>query len=164
VCYPTMRVMIRDDEARPANVDSTSGVDPWVDGEVEVADVLSGLVAVSLGRGGPVQAAVNRALKAAGAIVLAKTSTAEVTQMLGTFVPSVVVTEVVPGDDEGPRMLTEIRSLPAERGGTVPVVGVSWETLDPAPMLDAGFDGALVGPFDAIDVARAVLRAVRQRS
>jgi PleD family two-component response regulator len=155
--------MIRDDETRPADLDATPAVDPWVDGEVDVANVLSGLVVVSVGRGGPVQAAVNRALRAAGAIVLVKTSPTEVTRMLKAFVPSVVVTEVVPGDDEGVLILTEIRRLPAERGGTLPVVGVSWETLDPAPMLDAGFHGALVGPFDAIDVARAVLKAVGHR-
>ena len=135
-----------------------------IEGEIEVADVLNGLVVVSVGRGGPVQAAVNRALKAAGGIVLVKTSRAEVILMLDAFVPSVVVTEVVPGDDEGSRLLTEIQQRPAERGGELPVVGVSWETLDPAPMLRAGFHGALVGPFDAIDVARAVLRAVRRRS
>ena len=134
-----------------------------IEGELEVADVLSGLVVVSVGRGGPVQAAVNRALKAAGGIVLVKTSRAEVILMLDAFVPSVVVTEVVPGDDEGSRLLTEIQQRPAERGGELPVVGVSWETLDPAPMLRAGFHGALVGPFDAIDVAREVLRAVHRR-
>ena len=143
--------MIRNGEAR-------------IEGEIEVADVLNGLVVVSVGRGGPVQAAVNRALKAAGGIVLVKTSRAEVILMLDAFVPSVVVTEVVPGDDEGVRILTEIRQRPAEHGGDLPVVGVSRETLDPAPMLRAGFHGALVGPFDAIDVAREVLRAVRRRS
>ena len=134
-----------------------------IEGEIEVADVLNGLVVVSVGRGGPVQAAVNRALKAAGGIVLVKTSCASVMRMLEAFVPSVVVTEVVPGDDEGVRILTEIRQRSAERGGDLPVVGVSWETLDPAPLLRAGFHGALVGPFDALDVARAVLRAVRRR-
>ena len=135
-----------------------------IEGEIEVADVLSGLVVVSVGRGGPVQAAVNHALKAAGGIVLVKTSRASVMQMLEAFVPSVVLTEVVPGDDEGVRILTEIRQRPAGHGGDLPVVGVSRETLDPAPMLRAGFHGALVGPFDAIDVAREVLRAVRRRS
>jgi hypothetical protein len=135
-----------------------------LDGEAEVADVLNGLVVVSLGRGGPVQAAVNRALKAAGAIVLVKTSSAEIIRMLGAFVPSVVVTEVVPGDGEGPALLEAIGRLPAERGGRVPLVGVSWATLDAAPMLNAGFHGALVGPFDAIDVARTVLKAIRQRA
>ena len=152
----TARDMIREDETCPP--------DPSIDSEVDVAEVLSGLVVVSVGRGGPVQAAVNRALKAAGAIVLVKASTAEVTRMLGTFVPSAVLTEVVPGDEEGPSILAEIRRLTAERGGRLPVVGVSWETSDPAPILRAGFHGALVGPFDAVDVARAVLRAVRQRS
>ena len=135
-----------------------------IEGEAEVADILTGLVVVSLGRGGPVQASVNRALKAAGAIVMVKVSADEVIRMLGAFVPSLVVTEVVPGDDEGPALLEQIGRLPAERGGRLPVVGVSWETLDPAPMLSAGFHGALVGPFDAIDVARTVLKAIRQRT
>ena len=138
--------------------------DARIEGEIEVADLLNGLVVVSVGRGGPVQAAVNRALKAAGGIVLVKTSAASVMRMLEAFVPSVIVTEVVPGDDEGLRILNEIRQRPADRGGDLPVVGVSWETLDPAPMLRAGFHGALVGPFDAVDVARAILRAVRRRS
>ena len=130
----------------------------------EVPGVLSGRVVVSVGRGGPVQAAVNRALKAAGAIVMVKTSTADVLEMLGAFVPSVIVTEVVPGDEGGPAILSAIRRLPPERGGDVPVVGVSWETLDPAPVIRAGFQGALVGPFDAVDVARTVLKALRQSS
>lgn len=135
-----------------------------MDGEAEVANVLHGLVVVSLGRGGPVQAAVNRALKAAGAIVLVKASAAEVGRMLGVFVPSVVVAEVVPGDETGAAILDEIRRRPPERGGRLPVIGVSWETLDPVPVLQAGFHGALVGPFDAIDVARTVLKATRQRA
>jgi hypothetical protein len=147
---------------RDLGVDATPRVDPPLTGRGEIAGVLSGLVAVSVGRGGPVQAAVNRALKAAGAIVLVKTSGAEVIRMLGAFVPSVVVTEVVPGDDGGGvAILDEIRGLAPDRGGRVPVVGVSWETLDPAPMIRAGFQGALVGPFDAADVARTVLKAVR---
>src|SRR5262245_24671555 len=104
---------------------------------------LSGRVVVSIGRGGPVQAAVNRALKAAGAIVRVKASTAEIVKMLGAFVPSVIVTEVVPGDDSGPAVLTAVRRLPTEGGGDLPIVGVSWETLDPSPMIRAGFQGAL---------------------
>lgn len=151
--------MIRDDE----RLDSTPGREPSIDDLAEVADVLSGLVVVSVGRGGAVQAAVNRALRAAGAIVLVKTSTAAVLQMLQAFVPSVVLTEVVQGDERSLTLLNEIRGLPTERGGALPVVGVSWETLDPAPILSAGFHGALVGPFDAIDVARAILKALRHR-
>jgi hypothetical protein len=151
--------MIRDDE----RVDPTAGREPSIDDVAEVGDVLNGLVVVSVGRGGSVQAAVNRALRAAGAIVLVKTSTASVVEMLGAFVPSVVVIEVVPGDAESLAMLGEIRALAPDRGGALPVVGVSWETLDPTPILNAGFQGALVGPFDAIDVARAILKALRYR-
>lgn len=110
------------------------------------------------------QAAVTRGLKAAGAIVIAKTSAVDALEILRAFVPSVVVTEVVPDDDGSNRLLDAIRALPAERGGNLPVIGVSWETLDPAPVIRAGFQDALVGPFDAVDVARTVLKAVRRSS
>ena len=155
--------MIRDDETGPVDHGFAPYV-PSLGAEIEVADVLNGLVVVSVGRGGAVQEAANRALKAAGAVVLAKTATAEVTRMLGAFVPSLVVIEVVPGDDEILGILREILQLPVDRGGGLPVIGVSWETPDPATILRAGFHGALVGPFDAVDVARTVLRAIRQRT
>jgi len=156
-------MIIRDDPTSLRNRRDVPRVAPPIVDHDEVPEVLTGLVVVSVGRGGPVQAAVNGALKAAGAIVMVKTSTVEVIEMLRAFVPSVVVVEVVPGDDAGPTVLGEIRRLPPERGGDLSVVGVSWETLDPAPMMRAGFEGALVGPFDAVDVVRAVLKAVRQR-
>ena len=155
---------IREDQTawRSREVHTAHLGDPQATDRDEVSGVLSGRVVVSVGRGGPVQAAVNRALKAAGAIVMVKTSTADVVRMLGAFVPSAIVTEVVPGDDAGPAILRAIRTLPRERGGGLPIVGVSWETLDPAPMMRAGFQGALVGPFDAVDVARTVLTTIRQ--
>lgn len=154
--------MRRDDETCSPDLEPP-GFDP-TGADIDITDVLGGLVVVSVGRRGPVQAAVNRALKAAGAIVLVKTGPAEVTEMLAAFVPNVIVTEVVAGDDEARTILREILRRSPERGGRVPVVGVSWETLDPSPILRAGFHGALVGPFDAVDVARAILKAVRQRS
>ena len=146
--------MIRDDETRPLGHS--------LEGEIEVADILGGFVVVSVGRGGPVQEAVNRSLKAAGAVVLAKASAAEVIRMLGAFVPSAVVVEIVPGDAAGLAMLREILRRAGECAG-LPVIGVSWDAPDPAPILQAGVHGALVGPFDAIDVARTILKAVRQR-
>jgi hypothetical protein len=157
-------MIMRDGHESLQSLPGAPRVDSPIAGAAEVADVLTGLVVVSLGRGGPVQAAVDRALKAAGAIVMTKASTAEVMQMLRSFVPSVVVTEVVPGAAEGLAILGEIRRLHPERGGSLPVVGVSWETLDPGPVMRAGFQGALVGPFDAVDVARTVLDAVRRPS
>jgi DNA-binding response OmpR family regulator len=135
-----------------------------LDDHDDLPPVLAGTVAMSVGRGGPVQAAVTRGLKAAGAIVIAKTSAVDALEILRAFVPSVVVTEVVPDDDGSNRLLDAIRALPAERGGNLPVIGVSWETLDPAPVIRAGFQDALVGPFDAVDVARTVLKAVRRSS
>jgi hypothetical protein len=147
---------------QPPAADDTGRVDPPFNDPDDVTGLLNGRVVVSAGRGGPVQAAVNRALKAAGAVVMVKTSTTDILKMLAAFVPSVIVTEVVPGDDGGPAILRAVRALPPGRGGDVPVVGVSWETLDPAPIQRAGFQGALVGPFDAADVVRTVLKSMRQ--
>lgn len=155
---------IRENPARRQHrdIDRNGHPTPRFNDRHDVTGLLNGRVVVSAGRGGPVQAAVNRALKAAGAVVMVKTSTTDILGMLGAFVPSVIVTEVVPGDDSGPALLQAVRTLPPGRGGDLPIVGVSWETLDPTPMIRAGFQGALVGPFDAVDVVRTVLKSMRQ--
>lgn len=147
---------------RDIGVDIAPRVDPPA-GRDPVSNALAGLVVMSVGRESPLQAAVNRALKTAGAVVMVKASAAEVLQMLAAFVPSAVVVEIVPGDDEGFAMVRSIRQRGPEHGGHLPVVGASGETIDPAAMIQAGFQEALVFPFDAADVSRAVLRALGRR-
>ena len=147
---------------RDIGVDIAPRIDIPIAGRTPVTNTLAGLVILSVGRGGQVHAAVNRALKTVGAVVMVKTSVAEVLQMLGAFVPSAVVTEVAPGDDDGFALLRAIRKLRPQHGGGLPIVGASGETIDPAPMIEAGFQGALVVPFDAPGVARTILQAISQ--
>ena len=130
----------------------------------EVAQLLSGLVVLSIGRGSPEQIAVNRALKAAGAVVLVRISAGEMAQMLRAFVPSLIVTEVVPGDDGGSAVLRAIRQLPSDHCGALPVIGICARTPDGASMIPAEFQGLLVDPFEPGDVARTVLRAIEGAS
>jgi hypothetical protein len=126
----------------------------------EVAQLLSGLVILSIGRGSPEQIAVNRALKAAGAVVLVRTSAGEMAQMLRAFVPSLIVTEVVPGDDGASAVLRAIPQLPPDHGRPLPVIGICARATDGSSMIRAEFQGLLVDPFEPGDVARIVLRAI----
>jgi DNA-binding response OmpR family regulator len=125
---------------------------------------LSGLVVLSVGHGSPEHIAVNRALKTAGAVVLVRTSAAEAVQMLRAFVPSLVVTEVVPGDDSGSAVLRAIRRIPPDHGGALPVIGVCARTTDAPSTIRAEFQGLLTDPFEPGDVARTVLGAIESSS
>ena len=64
-----------------------------VSAHTDLAHLLNGLVVLSVGRASSEQAAVNRALKATGAVVLVRSTAAEMAQMLRAFIPSLVVTE-----------------------------------------------------------------------
>ncbi|SRR6266540_3509614 len=137
---------------------------PTLSAHMDVADLLNGLVVLSVGRASPEQAAVNRALKMAGAVVLVRSSAAEMAQMLRAFIPSLVVTEAAPADDAGAGVVRAIRRLPPDDGGALPVIGICARTMDDFSTVAGQFQGVLVGPFEPRDVARTVLRAMRASS
>jgi PleD family two-component response regulator len=139
---------------------STDGEAP----EPDLAQALTGLVVLLVGRGSPEQAAVNRALKATGAVVLVRSSAGEMSQVLRAFVPSLVVTEIVPDEDGGSAVLPAIRRLSAAHGGKVPVIGICPRTGDGPSATRAEFQGLLADPFDPGDVARTVLRVIESSS
>ena len=130
----------------------------------DVGHLLNGLVVLSVGRASPEQAAVNRALKTAGAVVLVRSSAAEMAQMLRAFIPNLVVTEAVPADDAGAAVVRAIRRLPQDDGGALPVIGICARTMDDLSTVAGLFQGLLVDPFEPRDVARTVLRAMKSAS
>jgi CheY-like chemotaxis protein len=139
---------------------ATDGASPPPD----PAQSLTDLVVLLVGRGSPEQAAVNRALKAAGAVVLVRISAGEMSQVLRAFVPSLIVTDVVPADDGDSAVLTAIRGLPAEYGGNVPVIGICARAGHGPVAMRAEFQGLLADPFDPGDVAQTVLRVIDSTS
>ena len=152
---------------RGLGIDLEHRLDPPTDGASplpEVEQLLSGLVILSIGRGSPEQIAVNRALKAAGAVVLVRISAGEMVQMLRAFVPSLIVTEIVPGDDGGSAVLRAISQLPPNHEGPLPVIGICARATDGSSTIRAEFQGLLVDPFEPGDVARTVLRAIEGSS
>ena len=128
----------------------------------DVAEALANTVVLAVGRGGVLQAGVCRMLKTLGVIVMVKTSAAAAVQMLGAFVPSLVVTELSLDEDDGLAVLRNIRKLPPEHGGQLPVIGVSADPIDADALIREGFQDVLVSPFDAEDVWRAVVGAIRR--
>lgn len=135
-----------------------------VSAQADLAHLLNGLVVLSVGRASPEQTAVNRALKTAGAVVLVRSSAAEMAQMLRAFIPSLVVTEAAPADDAGAAVVRAIRRLPPDDGGALPVIGICARTMDDLSTVAGQFQGLLVDPFEPRDVARTVLRAMKSSS
>lgn len=123
---------------------------------------MAGLVVLSVGRGSVEQAAVNRALKAAGAVVLVRFSAGEMSQLLRAFVPSVIVTEVAPAADDTAAVLPALRRLAPDQGGNVPVVGIRPRAGDDSAAAREGFQAVLSAPFDVDDVARTVLAVIER--
>src|SRR5712692_560953 len=114
-----------------------------VSSDTDVAHLLNGLVVLSVGRASPEQVAVNRALKTAGAVVLVRSSAAEMAQMLRAFIPSLVVTEAASADDAGAAVVRAIRRLPPDDGGTLPVIGICARTIDDLSTIVGKFQGVL---------------------
>jgi CheY-like chemotaxis protein len=135
-----------------------------VSSPTDVAHLLNGLVVVSVGQASSEQAAVNRALKTAGAVVLVRSSAAEMAKMLRAFIPSLVVTETTTAEDAGAAVVRAIRRLPPDDGGTLPVLGICARTMDDLSTMVGQFQGVLVDPFEPHDVARTVLRAMKSSS
>ena len=135
-----------------------------VSAHTDLAHLLNGLVVLSVGRASSEQAAVNRALKATGAVVLVRSSAAEMAQMLRAFIPSLVVTEAASADDAGAAVVRAIRRLPPDDGGALPVIGICARTMDDFSTIAGQFQGVLVDPFEPRDVARTVLRVMKSSS
>jgi DNA-binding NtrC family response regulator len=144
---------------------SSHALDP-TSTRTDVSRALSGLVVLSVGRGGPDQEAVNQVLKSAGAVVLVRASAADTAQILRAFIPSVVVIDVAADDggEAASAVVRTVRRLPPEAGGALPVIGICRRTADDLAAVREKFQALLVHPFGAADVARTVRRAIEASS
>jgi ActR/RegA family two-component response regulator len=130
-----------------------------------IPESLRGLVVLSVGPRGPEQTAVNRALKAAGAVVLAKASLAETVQVLRSFIPSLVVIPITPGGDGGSAWLRAIRMVqPDDDDRPVPVIGICARSADVPSATRGELQAVLAEPFEPDAVVRTVLGVIDSAS
>ena len=108
----------------------------------------------------------SRSIQDAGGTVIAVGNATDALAALaaGSARPDAIVTDIgLPGTD-GYDLLTEVRRLPAERGGTVPAIAVTAYVsgADAQRALSHGFVAHIAKPYEPANLIAVVYNAVRQ--
>jgi len=104
-----------------------------------------------------------RVLRVAGAETRAAASSREALEMLGSWRPDIVLSDLGMRGDEGYVLIRAMRSLPAERGGCVPAAAltVTTEPLARSRAAAAGYDAQLAKPVEPVALLATVARLVQ---
>jgi CheY-like chemotaxis protein len=104
-------------------------------------------------------------LEQSGAEVRAVSSSAEAREVFPNFRPDVLVSDIAMPREGGYELIRKIRSLGADKGGTVPAVAVTaYATAeDRALAFAAGYDVHLAKPLAPMTLVEALAKLVRKR-
>ena len=96
------------------------------------------------------------------AIVRAVGSAAEALELVPSFRPHVLLTDLAMPEMDGFALLREVRQLPPEQGGTVPAIALTAyaRTEDQLQAFDCGFEEHLPKPVDPV----ALVEIIRRRA
>jgi CheY-like chemotaxis protein len=105
---------------------------------------------------------MKQALIVDGATVVATDSTFEALDVLRYMIPDAVVTDIAMPGESGHQLLKEIRKLPPEHGGTVPVLAVTafGSAFSRERALAEGFNEYLTKPLDPWELCRLVAKLI----
>ncbi len=105
---------------------------------------------------------VKVALSSLGAEVRGAGSTSEALDALDREVPDVLISDVAMPGEDGFALISRVRALPSERGGSVPAIAFTAYAGPEvgARLLAAGFDARAVKPADLSELVATVLRLV----
>ena len=104
------------------------------------------------------------ALEAAGAEIAAASSAQEALNMLPTFQPMVLVSDIGMPDQDGYCLIRSIRELPYEKGGAVPAIALTAYAAeaDRETALSSGFQQHIAKPVDPIECIGAIIQLLQQ--
>lgn len=99
-----------------------------------------------------------------GARVLCAESVCRAFELLEGMTPDVIISDIAMPEEDGIGLVRRLRSLPADRGGTIPTIAVSAFSgnADRVRALSAGFDRYLNKPVD-FDELTSAIDSVRSR-
>ena len=105
-------------------------------------------------------------LRGAGAHVHAVSSAAVAHELVNTWLPNVLLTDLAMPDEDGFMLATTMRTVFTQRNAQVSIVAVTaYETPESrARAVQAGFDLYLTKPIEPADFARVVAGAIRRES
>ncbi|MEH2070190.1 MAG: response regulator [Nostoc sp.] len=94
-----------------------------------------------------------------GAKVTALASGLEALQVLDSFIPDVIVSDVGMADMDGYILIQQIRSRPPNQGGTIPAIALTaYATdIDQQKTLTAGFQAHISKPFEPEELVKKIL-------
>ncbi|RUS96276.1 hybrid sensor histidine kinase/response regulator [Dulcicalothrix desertica PCC 7102] len=103
------------------------------------------------------------ALEASGAEIASASSATEALNILPTFKPMVLVSDIGMPDQDGYSLMRQIRELPYEKGGAVPAIALTAYAgdADKKAALAAGFQTHLPKPVAPDDIVNAVSELVK---
>jgi CheY-like chemotaxis protein len=108
---------------------------------------------------------VRTILEYAGALVTAVSSAREALRTLDRVMPDVMLSDISMPDEDGYWLIEQVRALPPDRGGAIPVAALTagGQTHGPDRTLAAGFQTHLPKPIDPWELCRALAGLVRKR-
>ncbi|MEH2117428.1 response regulator [Nostoc sp.] len=94
-----------------------------------------------------------------GAKVTAVASGLEALQVLDSFIPDVIVSDIGMADMDGYMLIGQIRSRPPNQGGTIPAIALTAYAadIDQQKALTAGFQAHITKPLEAEELVRKIL-------
>jgi CheY-like chemotaxis protein len=104
-------------------------------------------------------------LKRDGALTATCESGKNALALIKTFLPDVVVSDILMPEMDGYRFLGELRTLGTEQGGEVPVIALTAfaRGSESARITQAGFQLHISKPIDPEELVRAIEDLVRKR-
>ena len=127
-------------------------------------DALTGVHALVVDDDRDSRSLLKMILEYCGALVTATSSAREALRALRRVLPDVVVTDIAMPGRDGDWLIEQIRQLPSDQGGSVPVVAITahGEEHGPHRTLAAGFQAHLRKPIDPWDLCQTVASVVRR--
>ncbi|HYX18478.1 MAG TPA: response regulator [Nostoc sp.] len=94
-----------------------------------------------------------------GAKVTAVASGLEALQVLDSFIPDVIMSDIGMADMDGYMLIEQIRSRPANQGGTIPAIALTAYAadIDQQKALTAGFQVHITKPLEPEELVRKIL-------
>lgn len=125
-------------------------------------DTLQGLVILIVEDDDDARYLMQDVLEQRGATVAAASSVAHAFEVLEQTPPDVVISDIAMPDEDGLSLARRLRELPADRGGLLPIIGVSAFAArsDRLRALAAGFDRYLHKPVDFDELSAAICSLV----
>jgi CheY-like chemotaxis protein len=103
-------------------------------------------------------------LEYSGALVSVVGAADEGLRVLERVMPDVVVTDIAMPDHDGYWLVRQVRSLPPDRGGTIPMIAMTahGDKHGPERTLGVGFQAHMRKPLDPWELCRTIGSLVRR--